>query len=187
MYELAKDVKNIEAIHISELESDETRLKLKRINSARKISIFAHGSSYPLNCFYRKFKSPNDEQIPIHNAWWAYINSSMQSVYFHVCHGARIIAKNDILRNNFKAWVSYSNIVDSIQASFIPIRKIQRTFLYYLSEALRKRKNSKALKASIEAAYKNMESQLYDEGEYLPGYTTLLTIVGKNMEILEHS
>ncbi len=187
MLELARNVPSMRCIQLTDLNSEETVEQLSRIANARKVLVFAHGSGYPLNCYYLQAELNRVRKIDIPNRWWPETFGPRQLVYFHVCHGSEIIRHSDMVNNTFNRWVSYNHLVDSVQTSIGRIRSMQQTFLKALSRSVRKRSNAQSLRSSVEAAYKEMESDLHEQGKLAPGHTAMVQMVGKNVHLLEHS
>ena len=183
-FELATSVTNLDSIKISNIDNNHSELELEKIANSKNLLIYAHGDKDRLQCYYKIKYGEVQKDVFIPNKWWDFFGKSDRNVYFHVCHGANILASKPF-NTIFKSWVSYKDEVYNVHGGDDRVIKINKMILNGISEALAKRKSPKALKLDIEIVYKSIQSNLFDEDNEYNVYTrTFITSIGHNVNIL---
>lgn len=180
-YVLAQDIGGLKHKLIRRLDETETQKAVNVAKAKTNLIVYVHGSLNREYCYYKN----NHGSVVIPNEWWEQLRRTKGLLYFHVCNGSEIIKRR--LNTYFPEWVSYSKPVGSIQSSEYLIEKINRNFLSRVAVEINSRKNSRSLKSAIESAYKQMESDLFDKGKKVPGYSGFVATVGRNMRSLTSS
>ena len=184
-YVLAQEIGGLRHTLIRRLEEDETRKAINTANARTNLIVYVHGSLNPEMCYYED--SNGLEVIPngIPNVWWEQLRKTKGLLYFHVCNGTQILRQP--LNPYFPEWVSYSKEVWSVQASDPLIERINRNFLSRVAEEINNRKNARSLKPAIESVYKQAESDFWDCGNKVAGYTAFIRAIGRNIQLLTSS
>ncbi|MDI3321994.1 hypothetical protein [Pinibacter soli] len=175
--------------------SSDAEHKVEQIKRFNNLIVFAHGDRKSLNFFYYEFKNGAEQKVFISDGWWSSLVKSKRNIYFHSCHGAKILLENSIIRNFFDAWVSYNDIVYGFFSSNDRITSIQRKFFNLVTREVTKKRSPKALKSAIEGAYYSIKGDLEDLGVVDPTNPNcnrdyifpIIACVGKNISGLNYS
>jgi len=193
-YKKIRDV-NGKTFVLKDVTSQDSSDKVDKIKYFDNLMVFAHGDKKVLNFFYYEYNKGVERKVFIEENWWSSLSNKKRNIYFHSCHGAEILVKNNVLKKFFSAWVSYNNKVYGFYSSNTKINNIQRRFYEMVRAEVKKKKSPKALKTAIEGAYFSLKGDLEDlsvqdpnnSGLYKDYIVPIVASVGKNISSLYYS